>query len=217
MLCKPGGYYHQTQFVSNSELTSLRNIMRADGKPPPLAAYRLGSLVDAQLTEAGMLSKAQYEEGEWDLSERMALAGRGDSTLAAFLATAKMQHEVYRNRFEMEHEGIDFSLPMRCKYDLYKRTARLAADIKTTSCTSQAAFVASILSFEYHRQGALYMDLGNADQFMFIGIGKKPKLGKHPIFKFVIRRGDAYYEAGRARYLQLANLYYFLIFQIHTL
>lgn len=215
-------YYRQRRYISNSDLKSYWELVNG-GKTfishdIRQAAYDLGSYVDAGLTEGGDVT-AYYDkltDERRAIADNMIVAGYSDRLLSAMLAGCRVQHEVYRNNFAMEYNGIEFSLPMRGRLDLVNKKMRLGADIKSTAAKKLKDFKKNLLLFNYDQQGALYMDLLGLDTFLFIGIGKTPLrfTSSHPVFKIRMERGDELYKAGRDKYLEIAFNYYFQIHQL---
>jgi hypothetical protein len=60
-------------------------------------------------------------------------------------------------------------------------------DLKSTSCTSQAAFETAARRYGYFKQGFLYMGARKLKDFDLVGISKKKKNGVHPIFPLDMR------------------------------
>lgn len=213
-----GNYFEQTQFVSNSDLTNLKKLFNLEEERDLSKAYNFGSLVDAMITEEQAVGRfaSLHDAEELKRAEMMKKAGLADSTLKLFMETSKLQHEVYRNAFPIHYQGQEITLPMRCKFDFLNKGLKTGADLKTTACTSQKAFVDAIFQFDYDRQAALYMDLMGLERFMFIGLGKKPgRGGKHPVFKYAVIRGDETHQKGKRKYCFLAFNYYFLIYNLN--
>jgi hypothetical protein len=209
------GYFDRKEFVSNSDLTALKKTLSLAPERDLSHAFAMGSLVDAHLTEETEIAtyEAKVSQDDAATARLMALAGNADETMQLYLQDAKLQHEFYRNALPISYEGFEFTLPFRGKLDILKKLLRAGADIKTTACTSLPAFVSSIDFLDYDRQGVVYMDGCNLDYFMFIGISKtKNKITrKHDVFKFAMKRGDATYNRGKAKFNFLAFQYYFLV------
>lgn len=211
-------YFQQTGFISNSDLGALQRRMHL--QDPQLVGKFLdfGNLVDAKFTEEDVYAQADATEDEKAKVELMYEAGMADSTMRLYMEKSKKQHEVYRSRFEVQHEGETIYIPARCKFDFLYKEMNSGADLKSTACKKQEDWIKTCLHFNYNRAAAWYMDLGKIDSFMIIGIGKekRKKYDKmHPVFKFAIQRGDENYLAGRRQYQFLAFYYYFLIHQLN--
>lgn len=209
-------YFAQTKYVSNSDLGSLQRAMQQRDVVLQGSFLKFGNLVDAKFTEAEKVHEMEATEEEWALADRMHEAGMADPTLRFYFERSKMQHEVYKERFEVSYDGDVVLMPVRCKFDFLCSPLRSAADLKTTACTSQESFRKSIEWLNYDRAAAWYMDIKGLDSFMLIGIGKKPErfTKRHPVFKYAIQRGDSTYLEGRRKYSFLAYYYYFLIYNL---
>lgn len=197
-------YYIRPE-VSNSDLTSLLDKERLYDLAP---VYRFGNLVDAMITDMGRVNHLtrqvdgeQFTQKEWSLAYDMLNAFRNDEYCRSIIEMSEGQKVFSHDAFPIHYHGMVFTLPMRCKTDLYVGRMQLINDIKSTACTSQRQFEESIGFFDYDRQGALYLDLSGTERFMFIGISKtKP----HRIYKVALRRGDDMYLSGRSKYSELA-------------
>jgi len=210
-------YFNQIHFISNSDLGALQRRMNL--LDPLLEGKYLdfGNLVDARFTEEDVWQQAEKTEDEAQKIEMMYEAGMQDGSLRLYMQKARKQWEIYRKAQAIEWESETVQIPARCKFDFYYPELCSGADLKSTICKSDKDWIRTCLHFNYHRAAAWYMDLGKIDSFMIIGIGKEPKKYSkaHSVFKFAIRRGDPYYEAGRRQYSFLAFYYYFLIHQLN--
>ncbi len=63
--------------------------------------------------------------------------------------------------------------------DIHQKHLKRGADLKTTSCTSDAAFVESAIKYGYFRQAATYMRCAKLESFLFIGV---QKVAPHKIY-----------------------------------
>jgi PDDEXK-like domain of unknown function (DUF3799) len=61
--------------------------------------------------------------------------------------------------------------PMHGTLDLRKK--RIGIDLKTTSSETEEDFISKALKLSYPRQGVVYEELADLDEFYIIGIGKK--------------------------------------------
>lgn len=212
-------YFHQTRFVSNSDLGALRRVLNLqDATLSGMeAALNFGNLLDARFTEEHKYHAQEKTEADADKAERMYEAGMADSALRLYFEMSSKQHEVYREAFAIEHDGYDIVMPMRCKFDFLIKRLRSGADLKSTACRSKESFVASIFWLHYDRAASLYMDLARLDTFMIIGISKTRNrfTKKHDVYKFAINRGDEVYTAARSKYSRLAFYYYHLIYNLN--
>lgn len=168
-----------------------------------------GTLLDCMITEPGRVNYfrltcagVQYTQAEFDLAEAMKRSFQADELCRILQQQSDLQKITVDDGFEIEYLGFRFRMPFRMKADFNaKRILRMIADLKSTAATSLKAFVEAIRAFQYHRQGALYMDMEGVDKFMLIGVGKT---APHPIFKVAMERGDALYCEGKALYEELA-------------
>lgn len=87
-------------------------------------------------------------------------------------------------------------LPCKSKLDsLFKKTV---IDLKTTTAKTEKAFRKSIIEFNYHRQGAFYIDSVQAKRFIIVGLQKQAPFN---IWKIEISKAEL--ADGRKKYLQL--------------
>lgn len=224
----PGlNYYKQTQFVSNSEIGKFMNWLQ--GKYGiSYASASFGNLLDALMTEEELVSHenrtvcmadgvyAEFSEEDFSRAMLMRETAYKDPTISLIMKNMDFQYEKYIDCFEIEHSGRTFSLPFRIKMDGNARRIRTGMDLKSTIATTQKQFEESILHFNYDRQSSVYMDVEELDRFWFVGVGKKPlKNGTHPVFKKAVKRGDEFYQAGRAKYQYWCDLYDALIHNLN--
>lgn len=203
-------YYDRSE-VSNSDLSQLLDKEQLYSLE---AAYRFGNLIDALITEPERcdhlnrrVDGEQFTKEEWDLAYAMLKAWRKDELCMMFSRLGVGQKVFTHDAFNIEYMGVEFSLPVRCKFDLWVGNLNFGADVKSTVATTQSAFENSIVHFDYERQAAYYMDLSKSDKFLFAGISKKPP---HKIFKVAVKRGDALYNSGKQKYSELAFKYWSL-------
>jgi len=121
-------------------------------------------------------------------------------------AQCEMQKVSVKERFEIDYYGFKFYLAMRAKWDFFAPLIDLSGDLKTTASTTQKQFEESIYHYNYDRQAALYMDLENKSNFIFIGISK----ANFKIFKVPVKRGGEIYNSGKKKYQELAFRYWYL-------
>ena len=93
-----------------------------------------------------------------------------------------------------------FSLPLRCRWDIWDKEKKFGADIKTTSTKTQKSFESAIKYFDYDRQMAFYMDIANCDRVSIIGVSKI----NYKIFTVDIERDSDLYKSGHKKYSELA-------------
>lgn len=51
---------------------------------------------------------------------------------------------------------------------------KVGVDIKTTSCTTEDAFIKAARKYSYPKQGWMYSEARKLDEFIFVGCSKKP-------------------------------------------
>lgn len=217
--------YFKRHEVSNSDLKSLARAYRVEADPfgdRIQTIFNFGSLIDALRTAAHLLvNNRLYNDDlvtfvtltEDELEKGFALNKflNTDRLMKLFSDTMIGQF-VFLKRLNFTYEGRDYFLRARCKFDHFTRreywsSIRVGIDYKTTAATSQRAFEASIEHFDWDQGAAFYMDIAQIDYFWLIGICKT----KNEIFKFAIRRGDAMYLRGRAKYARWAYQWVTLI------
>lgn len=199
--------YYLRPEVSNSDLGELEKyFLPREQRGDIEAAYRFGNLIDAMITEPERCNHfnrtvdgVQFTKEEWEQAYKMLKAFRADEICAAFLKLSEGQ-AVKSVTMDFNHNGVEFQLLVRCKFDLWMERMQHGADIKSTTATTQKQFEASLDYFNYDRQRAFYMDIAQTmgykcDRDMLIGISKV----NHKIFKVPIKRGDATYTRGRQK------------------
>ncbi len=198
-------YYDRAE-VSNSDLSWLKNQLWPRETPDPTAAYRFGNLIDAMITEPGQvnfytrtLGDVQFTVEEFEIAEKMKRAFYTD-TLCRNIATGADGQKVMSVRRAFSYSGMEFELPVRCKWDLWRGDWASGGDIKSTAATSQAQFEAAARYFDYDRQRAWYMDIAGSNEDVLIGISKK----NFKVFKIFINRASSWYREGFAKYNELA-------------
>ena len=118
--------YYLQQEVSNSDLSKIADIIYPTDRVLDLSkAYRFGNLVDAMITEPHRcnhltmrVDDEPFFKDEWETARAMLNAFRKDAMCMQMLKMASGQAVKVVKDFKIEHEGIQFSLDVRCKYDL---------------------------------------------------------------------------------------------------
>ncbi len=199
--------------VSNSDLGWLDNYMnpKADDVIDKEKAYKFGTLIDAIITEPHrvnyyklLVDKVKYESEDFELAKVMKKVWDKDAFCQSMQKQCSFQHISYQPAFSIEHEGVNFALPAKCKWDLFCRTYDMGGDIKSTAAETQKQFEEACHHFGYYRSRAWYMDLENRNNDILIGISKK----NFKIFKIPIKRGDKLYNLGKQQYEELAFKYW---------
>ncbi len=222
-------YYSLRRYVSNSMLTELQialgeRMIFGDAQTK-VKAYSFGNLHDAIMTEPELIVEShravrtadgelvEFDQETYDRAHAMKRDAMEHQNMSLLLTTMKFQVVHKIEHFEVNSATARFTMPIRMKLDGEARSIKTGWDLKTTACTTEKAFIESIDVFDYDRQGAFYMDGADLDYFWFTGVGKQidKKTRKHPVFFYVIKRGDATYLRGRAKYQRLAELYHLTV------
>lgn len=197
-------YYSRIE-VSNSDLSWLQNQLIPRNMPDPTNAYRMGSLLDAMITEPNRvnfitrrLDGDEYTIEEFDKAEKMKRAFLTDDLCLKLLEMSEPQ-KVMTRRLNLNFQGIDFSLTMRCKWDFWFHSLGHGADLKSTTATSQRQFEDAVKYFEYDRQRAVYMTIADAEKDILVGISKV----NFKVFKVFLNRNSDLYQAGMYKFLKL--------------
>lgn len=208
--------YRSFPAVSNSDLTSLEKYWMPERLWIDLEkAYANGTLIDAMITEPEKVNyftnrvegeKYQYSADEFEIAKEMKKAFYKDSFCAAFVKQCKFQHISYDPAFNIQYNGFNFSLPAKCKWDLFRPDIDLSGDIKSTACTTQKQVEEALRHFAYDRSRAWYMDLEKRNNDILIFISKV----NFKVFKVPIKRGDAIYNDGKAKYQDIAFKYWYM-------
>lgn len=205
--------YYDRDECSNSDLSWLKaQSDSSDRMFDPYEAYKFGTLLDVMITEPEKFDPVNLRIGEYQYSEKDIVRVRKmvKSFFSDKFCFNLYQHSspqsIYIKDVPLEFEGIKFTLPMRCKYDLDGKMIKMGGDIKSTTATTQEQFEAAIEHFDYHRQRAVYMTLSGYERDVIIGISKK----NFKVFKVHIRRGDPLFEKGMDEFRMLAYKYYTL-------
>lgn len=204
--------YRSFPAVSNSDLTALQKYWEPENIwIDKEKAYKFGTLIDAIITEPHKVDyykfkveDVQYTIEEFQQAKEMRKAFYANEFCKKMVAMCSFQKISYQPDFQIEYEGIKFSLPAKCKWDLFCENMDLGGDIKSTAAATQKQFVDACHHFEYFRSRAWYMDLEGRNNDILIGISKK----NNQIFKIPIKRGDELYNLGKQQYQELAFRYW---------
>ena len=204
-------YYNRSE-VSNSELSALE--AELSGKDPiggdKQSAYRFGSLYDAILTETFRVDfNRKTVDGieaipkEWDKAMLMRKSFLNDDFCRNVLSACQTQTVTVAD-VTLEFQGIEFTLPMRCKWDFFSEF--IGADLKSTIASSQQQFLNVCDRFNYDRQCAVYMTIAGIDQMALLGVSKQ----NHKVFKKFVKAGDDFHTRGMEKFVEIAYRYYTL-------
>lgn len=197
--------YYNRKEVSNSDLSELKDYLQ----PSPILfdkfdAYRMGTLVDAIITEPEKLNVYKrtiedytYSQDEIELAKEMKKVYLKDN-LCNLLQSLSQFQTVFSNKIELNQEDFKYSLLMRCKFDLWMPKLNHGADIKSTACTGQKSFEDACYHFDYDRQRAVYMLLSGSQKDMIIGISKK----NLKLFKVPITRDSEFFKSGMKKLIE---------------
>jgi len=205
-------YYSQPE-VSNSDLSWLKNQFESVSYRGEVEkAYKFGTLIDCMITEPDKVnyftrecSGTVHSYDEFEQAQEMKKAFYKNEMCRIMASQAKYQ-AIMRRRMSIVHDGFEFELPVRCKWDLWIGNHAVNGDIKSTAAETQRQFEEAVRYFEYHRQRAWYMDIAQSDRDVLIGISKK----NYKIFMVPITRGSELYKLGKARYSELAFKWHYL-------
>lgn len=205
--------YFQRREVSNSDLSWLKlELLSSAERRDFTNAYRMGSLIDAMITSPEMINVfkfqlidtahgkiEQYTQEEFQLCNKMKQAFRQDEFCKNMLRQSTGQM-VKNAPVDLNYCDFDFTMHMRCKYDLWSDILGWGGDIKSTTATSQKQFEDAVRYFDYDRQRAVYMTISGADKDMLIGISKV----NYKIFKVPITRDCELFRSGMEKLNSLA-------------
>jgi len=215
--------YYNLPEVSNSDLSWLQKYWQAEDLVYDLErAYRFGTLIDCMITEPHKINFFKltcageaYTKDEFAVAEQMKRSFYRDPFCRLLAEKSEFQKITVRRDFPISHEGFDFKLHVRCKWDLNaKRLLRISGDIKSTTATTEKQFLEACHHFNYFRQRAWYMDIDDVDRDMLIGISK---VSPYRLFKIPIERGGELYAIGKQQYQQLAFKWFYLFSDINEL
>lgn len=199
------GYYHNNEFVSNSDLTSMTRQECGVELPKNIQyIYDFGNLVDRLITDKASardwfsITKTLQSE-DYILAENLANELLKNSLVKLALPFLVFQHEIYKT-VELSHNGRLFKFKARGKLDGLAKKLRLSIDYKTTKCTTIESFTNSCYSLGYHRQGAIYMTLAKTDRHLIAGVSKVNK----KVFLILMVRGDDMFKSGMNAYSEKA-------------
>jgi hypothetical protein len=208
--------YRAFPAVSNSDLSWLEEYWLPNQVVIDLQkAYANGTLIDAMITEPNKVNffkltvegeSYQYSSDEFEAAKEMKKAFYKDTFCSAFVQQCKFQHISYDPFFKINYEGFDFSLPSKCKWDLFRTDIDLSGDIKSTACTTQKQCEEAVRYFGYDRSRAWYMDLEGRSNDILIFISKV----NFKIFKVPVKRGGQLFNEGKAKYQELAFRWWYL-------
>lgn len=208
--------YRSFPAISNSDLSALQKYWMHENKIIDLEkAYANGTLIDAMITEPQKVNyfkrtvqdvSYQYSDEEFERAKEMKRAFYKDAFCSNFVKHCKFQHISYQPNFKIEYNGFEFTVPAKCKWDLFAKDLDLSGDIKSTTCTTQKQVEEALRYFDYDRSRAWYMDIENRTNDILIFISKV----NFKIFKVAIKKDNFIYNEGKEKYQELAFKYWYL-------
>lgn len=206
--------YYSRPEVSNSDLSALKDYLECRDFEDlnKEKAYRMGSLIDAIITEPEKVNFYKYSFGdtvvpkeEFELALLMKRSFMRDPLASSMLKLSNTQ-QIFVENANLLYGDFQFTLRMRCKYDLWIPPANYGGDLKSTTATTQQQFEDAIRHFDYDRQRAVYMTLSGAKKDVLIGVSKK----NLKVFKVFITRESELYKSGMEKFVDLAFKWYTL-------
>jgi hypothetical protein len=214
--------YRAFPAVSNSDLTWLEELWMPESTRIDLRkAFANGTLIDCMITEPEKVDyfklhvegeSYQYSKDEFESAKEMKRAFYKDAFCSSFVKQCRFQHISYKPEFKIKFDGFDFTLPAKCKWDLFRPDIDVSGDIKSTACTTQKQVEEVIRHFRYDRSRAWYMDLENRSNDILIFISKV----NYKIFKVPVKRESSIYKEGKLKYQELAFKWWSLFHDVNN-
>lgn len=211
--------YRNFPAVSNSDLSKLLSLFISNNRAIDLTyAYAMGTLIDVMITEPERVNyfrytvsgeAYRYSKVDFEIAMRMRDSFYKDEFCRTLVSHCNFQHISYNPEFKLEWDGIKFTIPAKCKWDLISRIVDFGGDIKSTTATTEQQCRAAMSYFDYDRSRAWYMDLEGRNNDMLIFISKV----NYKIFKIPITRDSEIYKSGKMKYLELAHKWHYLFGQ----
>ena len=206
-------YYNRSE-VSNSDLGWLKDQLNPKMNfIDPTQAYADGNLLDAMITEPDKIDYFKrtregivFKKVTFNNTVKMKKAFYKDDFCRDFMNGADGQKISVAHGKVYEWNGVEFTLNVRCKWDIWRNDWGWGGDIKSTAAETQLQFEAACKYFNYDRQRAFYMDIEGSERDVLIGISKK----NHKVFKIFINRDSNFYKTGKEKYLELAYKHHLL-------
>jgi hypothetical protein len=202
--------YYDHPYVSNSKLSTLKMELSNQDARDYQAALDFGILFHAVLLEPHTvdLIRRRVEGRDFEYSKedlytvrKMRDSFRNDPFCDQLWCACDKEVEMYTPGASFEHEGVEFTLDIKCKYDLFNSQVGWGADPKTTTATSQSAFEAAITQFDYDRSRIFYSKNSGAIQDVIIGVSK---VAPYRVFKVFMKAGDKLWQSGERKMSELA-------------
>jgi hypothetical protein len=200
--------YYAHPFVSNSDLTRLQQELGGRDAVDTTAAFSFGTLVHAMILEPHKVDLIQrtvegneYAKEDIDTARKMRASFLNDSFCRSLLSACSVEVEMYHPGTRFSHEGIDFTLDTRRKYDLWNPATNWGGDVKSTTATTQAQFEAAVNAFDYDRARVFYAAGPGAIQDCILGVSK---VAPYRVFKVFMKAGDPLWQSGERKVSAIA-------------
>lgn len=198
---RPGGYFAQKDWISNSEFTKL---MRRAGygvdEPQNLdRIFEFGILFEDLLLQP---RKANLDDPDLELAKEMVLTARRDIMLYRMMSMPdfRVQHEFYRHDV--------YGLMGRCKTDGDSRMLQIMLELKGLAVSTENEFREAIDHFNYDRAAAWYINCTHIPRQLIVGVSKK---APDRIFKQLITKDDAIYKEGERKIVTVKRVIHALV------
>jgi len=194
--------YFKLPYANNSGIKEAFKIMSGKDVPYDVEnrSYTFGSALDAILTDPNTMDTTGLTDDEVKLLYPMCRSIERNSTYNALFRGNHSQRVWVDTTMPISFEGINTTIPGKCKYDWWYPRQDFGGDLKSTLTKTEEAFRKAAMWFEYHVQAAWYMDVTQTDRFVIIAVSKL----NFEVFTMSFKRGDALYEQGKAKYQQYA-------------
>ena len=209
--------YFSRPEVSNSDLNRLKDMLHPkEDAIDPYNSYRLGTLLDAMVTEPEIVNflrftcgEYTYSEAEFENTRAMKRSVMADPLVSNMLKNSSFQEVMVKHDIPFDYD-IPFTLSCGCKWDIWMPLFSWGADLKTTTAETQKQFEEAARYFDYDRQRFWYMNIAGSKKDLLIGVSKS----NHKVFKIPIERGDAFWQSGKEKALELAYKYWIMFGKI---
>jgi len=176
------------------------NTSRDVPRDPDNRAYKYGSALDALLTDPTVMDSRELTGEEKVLLHPMLRSLEKNNSYNALFKNADRQAVWVEGEFPISYDGLDLTIPAKCKFDWWINKLKFGGDLKTSESRTLEQFISAAKWFNYDQQAAWYMDITGSDRFLIIGISK----WNFKTFEMAFKRGDANYLAGREKYMKCA-------------
>jgi hypothetical protein len=203
--------YYAHPYLSNSDLTALKLELMPDSvRRDYQKALDFGVLFHAMLLEPETVDHIrravrdlEFSQDDFLTAKRMRDAVRLDRFSQDLLKRCKTEVEMYNERTPFVMDGTPFYLDTRRKYDLWDPLVGWGGDFKSTTATTQRAFLAALTQFDYDRGRVFYAKGSGATRDVIIGVSKV----NYKIFPVFMRAGCPLWTSGESKCNELAFKY----------